>query len=124
LGVTFSYFGTPAEAKYIVDQFVALEPVRWQNQTIPWSELSEKQGFGNSGKAACTRQVYNNHYSVGTKVTSPETLVKVYNTYNEWVGARPWYIGNIAIQRYNTSQAMSVPVDQQGVYPGREIGTV
>ncbi|KAF2172607.1 hypothetical protein M409DRAFT_16570 [Zasmidium cellare ATCC 36951] len=124
LGVTFSYFGTPAQAKPVVDQFVALKPVRWQNQTIPWSQLSQKQGFGASGPAACIRQLWNNHYSVGTKQTDPATYTSVFNSFNAWAKGKTWYNGNIAIQRFNTNVTLSVPTEQQGVYPGREIGTI
>lgn len=124
LGVTFSYFGTPKQAKSVVDAFRALEPIRWQNQTIPWSQLSQKQGFGNSGAAACIRQVWNNHYSIGTKVTSVSTYTKAFNELAAFAATRPWYQGNIAIQRFNTDVTLSIPVEQQGVYPGREIGTI
>lgn len=37
---------------------------------------------------------------------------------------KTWYKGNIAIQRFNTDVTLSVPLEVQGIYPGREISQI
>lgn len=106
-----------------MDAFLAVGPVRWQNQTIPWSTLSQKQGFGNSGAAACARGAYTNHYSIGTKRTDVDNYLRAYTDFAAFANGKTWYNGNIAIQRFNTNVTLSLPKNKQGVYPGREIGT-
>ena len=118
-----SFFGTQEAAQPWVDQFLALGPTKWQNQTISWSNLSEASAFGN-GAAACKRGVYNSHPSVGANQSSAATYTAVLNQLVDIMLTRPWFNGIFVVQRFNTEATLAVPKDRRGVYPGREIGTL
>lgn len=121
--VAMSYFGTQAAAQPVIDEFVAIGPTRWENKTIPWSDLSKLQNFGASGTEGCTKGVWTNHYTVGANRTDAATYAKVFNEFATFASSRPWYNGFMSIQRTDTKVTLAVPKSKQGVYPGREIGT-
>ena len=118
-----SYFGSQEDAQPWLDEFVALGPTRWQNQTISWNNLAEDSGFG-AGAAACTRGIYNNHYTVGANQTSATTYTDVVNQFAAFAASRPWYNGAFVVQRFNTTATLAVPEKKRGVYPGRDIGSL
>ncbi|KAF2204952.1 FAD-binding domain-containing protein [Delitschia confertaspora ATCC 74209] len=123
LSASMSFFGTKEQAQPWVDQFVAIGPTRWQSQTIPWWNASQAQGFG-TGSNSCRKGVYNNHPSVGTKQTNAETYTKVVQQHWDFAASRPWFNGIMFLQRFNTTATLAVPKDKQGVYPGREFGSL
>lgn len=121
---TISYFGPYKAAKPWLDQFIALKPTRWQNQTIPWYNASQSAVFG-SGYRQCIRGInYNNHYTVGAKHSDAKTYIDVVNQIAKFAEFRPWYNGVFVVQRFNTAATLAVPHDKRGVYPGRELGTL
>jgi hypothetical protein len=115
-----TYFGTQAGAQPWIDQFVALGPTRWQNQTIPWPNASAAAGFGNGGNP-CKRGVYNSHPSVGANQTSSKDYLSVLNQYMDITKETPWFNGVFVVQRFANKATLAVPKEKQGVYPGREI---
>lgn len=120
LSVSTTFFGPYEAAKPWLDHFVALNPTRWQNQTIPWANASQASGFGH-GANACVRGAYNNHPTIGTNKTSPATYTKAFNMYIKALSTRPWYTGTFVVQRFNTTATLAVPEAKRGVYPGRHI---
>ncbi|KAL8990177.1 MAG: hypothetical protein Q9169_008190 [Polycauliona sp. 2 TL-2023] len=123
LTVAMSYFGPQAAAQPILNQLIAIGPLRWVNRTIPWSSLSIQQNFGASGTAGCFKGVWNNHYTVGANQTDAITYSSAFTKFAAFQKARPWFDGLFVIQRTNTEVTTSLPKSQQGVYPGREIST-
>ncbi|KAL8963827.1 MAG: hypothetical protein Q9183_004924, partial [Haloplaca sp. 2 TL-2023] len=121
--VAMSYFGPETEAKPIIDQFVTLNPNKWENRTVAWSNLSLVQNFGASGTAGCAKGVWNNHYTIGANRTDASTYAKAYDQLVDFARSRPWFNSFLAIQRFNTDVTLSLPKRAQGVYPGREIST-
>lgn len=118
-----SFFGPQEAAQPYIDDFVALGPTLWQNQTIGWNNLSQDSGFG-AGAQACVRGLYNNHYSIGANQTSATTYTDVFNKFVTFAASRPWYEGALVVQRFNTTATLAVPENERGVYPGRDIGTL
>ncbi|CAI7668893.1 unnamed protein product [Penicillium manginii] len=120
---SLTYFGTQEAAQPWIDQFLALNPTRWRNITVPWSKASESASYGEAA-AVCNTGVYNNHPSVGAKKTSASTYTEVYNNYVEIMKSRPWLTGALVVQRFNTTATLAVPESKRGVYPGREISSL
>ena len=118
-----SFFGTQEAAQPWVDQFLALGPTKWQNQTTAWSNLSTAASFGNGG-APCVGDRYNSHPTIGAKQVSAATYTDVLNQLVDIIEARPWFNGAFVVQRFNTTATLAVPQDKRGVYPGREINTL
>jgi len=123
VSASLSYFGTQDAAQPWVDQFVALGPTKWQNQTIGWNNLSESASFG-AGANACKRGVYNSHPSVGANQSSAATYTAVFNQLVDIMSTRPWFTGSFVVQRFNTTATLAVPEDKRGVYPDRDISTL
>lgn len=118
-----SFFGPQEAAQPWLDEFVALGPTLWQNQTISWNNLAQDSGFG-AGAKACVRGIYNNHYSIGANQTSATTYTDVVNQFATFAASRPWYNGAFVVQRFNTTATLAVPENGRGVYPGRDIGSL
>lgn len=123
LTASVSFFGAQEAAQPWIDQFLALGPTKWQNQTIGWNNVSEASAFGTGGDA-CTRGAYNSHPSIGANQTSAATYTAVLNEFIDFMSIRPWFDGVMVVQRFNTTATLAVPVSKRGVYPGREIGTL
>ena len=120
MSASVSFFGPQEQAQPWLNGFIKLSPSRWQNQTIPWFNLSQSSGFG-AGVNVCKIPVYNHHYSVGAKQTAVDPYVETVNAWAEFSSSRPWYNGNFVVQRFNTQVTLAVPENERGVYPGREI---
>lgn len=99
---------------------LSLNPLRYQNITVGWNQVTKVAGFGRA-QAVCVRGTYTNHYGVGAGRTDPATFSQFVQNLTVFSAANPWFSGAFSIQRYDTTATLAVPESQRGVYPWRDI---
>ncbi|KAK8074330.1 hypothetical protein PG994_005229 [Apiospora phragmitis] len=124
ISVSAYYFGPHESARPYLQQLVALDPTRWQNETLGWNEMTQAAGFGQTFAKACVGGRYTSHLTAGLRRTDPATWASVFASFVEWTAARPWFRGSIILQRYNAGVTRRVPEAERGAYPWRDIGTL
>lgn len=123
LSANVAFYGTQQAAQPYLDKLIALDPIRWQNLSVPWDQLTTVAGFGHMA-AGCNTPTYTNHYHVGVKATDVDTMASTYDELANYAASRPWYRPLFAFQRYNSKASVALPEAQRGVYPWRDIRTL
>ncbi|KAJ5150178.1 hypothetical protein N7448_001756 [Penicillium atrosanguineum] len=92
----------------------ALNPTvtSWENMT--WN------AFGEPTEIMCNTGWNSNMYQMGLKKTDVDTLVSSFNHWNTFSYENDWYNGLIMMERHSEKKVMSVPKEEQGVFPWRD----
>ncbi|KAF6222868.1 hypothetical protein HO133_000919 [Letharia lupina] len=123
LDANFIFYGTQEAAQPYLDKLIALNPLRYQNLTVGWNNLTNVAGFGHAS-GVCARGDYTTHYSLGANRTDVATFSAFFDNFTAFSAANPWFDGSFALERYNTKAALAVPESERGVYPWRDIKTL
>nr|ADY16695.1 TqaG [Penicillium aethiopicum] len=92
----------------------ALNPTvtSWENMT--WN------AYGEPTEIMCNTGWNSNMYQMGLKKTDVDTLVSSFNSWSTFSAENDWFNGLIMMERHSEKKVMSVPKEEQGVYPWRD----
>lgn len=92
----------------------ALNPTvtSWANTT--WNTYGEETDI------MCNTGWNSNMYSMGLKQTDVDTMVSTFNNWSKFSAENDWYNGLIMIERHSEKKVMSLPKNEQGVFPWRD----
>ncbi|KAH8691967.1 FAD binding domain protein [Talaromyces proteolyticus] len=116
IGVNLVFWGSQEEFAQYINQFIALNPTTWTNETLPWDGLTDAAGRG----TACETNLHINPYTIALNQTNARVFEGFFTDFITFSQENPTYAGDFAIERYSSQGPMSAPPERRGVYPWRE----
>ncbi|KAK6066639.1 FAD binding domain-containing protein [Seiridium cupressi] len=115
-----NYYGPTAEASPYLEKFDALEPLRSEILTVPWTHVFETSYFGVDDTKACGRRQHINMYGIAARKTDASALETFANDLLDFSRTNNNITTSLVVHRFATQAVLRVP-DEDSAYPYRNV---